>query len=101
MHSKKLSVVLLAYVDFVLEKHKKLRQSNYLVSSWILTPRQPNSHLRTNHAVKIILHQFKTQVTKTHVCVIHWYNVNSHPSIHQCTIARFNAALRPQRPYGY
>ena len=38
-------------------------------------------HLRKNHTFKIILQQFKTQVTKSQVCSIHCYNIKNQPSI--------------------
>ena len=44
------------------------------------------SHLRTNHTFTILLHQFKTNVTKSQVCPIHCYNVKNQPSIYQSTI---------------
>ena len=55
-----------------------------LVSSWILTSRQ--SHMVISGRMTFLLHQFKTQTTKQHVCLVHCYNVKKQPSIGQCTI---------------
>ena len=48
-----------------------------------------------NHALKILLRQFKTQV-----CLIHRYNenINYHLPIHQCTIPRVRTYLYSLEP---
>ena len=73
--------------DVVREKESRLVQDygrrktkqtfGQFVGSWMLTSHQPHRvTLRTNHTFKIILHQFKTPVTKSEVCLIHCYVVN-------------------------
>ena len=57
-----------------------------LHSSWILASPQDESQSQ--------LHQFKTQVTKPEVCLIHCYNVKNQPSIsYQYTITHVSTCL--------
>ena len=67
-------------------------------ASWFLdfnVPSTVQGHLGTNHTFEISLHQFKTQVTKSQVCLIHYYNVKiTHPSIN----AQLHIFLVRQKP---
>ena len=58
------------------------------VSSRIVTSRHWTAlgHLRRNHTFEILLLRFKTQVSQTQGCLIHWCNFKKQPSIYQCTV---------------
>ena len=61
---------------FDTDVHVTSQPTERLISSGILTSGQPHrNHLRTNDTLKIRLHQLKTEVTKSHICLIHCYNL--------------------------
>ena len=59
------------------------------------------AHLRTNHTFKIILHQFRTQIIKLHVCLIHCYIIKNQPSIYHVGIHTHTCILHSEKHTGH
>ena len=71
----------------------QLVNGNNKASSQSLTSHQLHrkKHSHNTHRVKILFHQFKTQVAKSQVCLIHCYiYLFLNPSTYQCTVT-FNS----------